>query len=161
MMQVKYILTSKDPKYYSGKLSGREFNPEAEVQFQEQVECHAGKGIVGDRYYDIKEDFKGQVTFISYDLHAKMQSEFNEEIDIKNYRRNIFVTGLNPLELVGRKFKVGDVEFLGTEDCAPCKFMDQFTAKGALSWMKQHQSGGLRAKVLTDGYLKVGDQLQD
>jgi MOSC domain-containing protein YiiM len=159
-MKIKHIIVSKDSKYYSGKLRGIENNPNAESELVEQVECHAGKGLVGDRYYDIKEDFKGQVTFISYELHQELEKAFNKKIDMKEYRRNIFVTGINPVELVGKKFQVGEVQFEGTEDCAPCKFMDQYAAEGAWKWMKKHKSGGLRAKVLTDGTLKVGDELK-
>lgn len=160
-MKVKHILISKDAKYYSGKLKGTGLNPNAEAEFKDEVECHAGKGIVGDRFYQLKEDFKGQITFISYELHEKMQEELAQEISLKDYRRNVFVTNLNPLELVGKKFKIGEVEFEGTEDCSPCKFMEQFTAKGALQWMKDNQSGGLRAKILSDGILRIGDELNE
>lgn len=158
-MKIKHIVISKDSKYYSGKMRGVPLNENAESLLVNEVECHAGKGLVGDRYYDIKQDFKGQVTFISFELHLELEKAFGTQIDIKDYRRNIFVTGSNPLDFVGKKFQVGDVQFEGTEDCTPCKFMDQYAAEGAYEWMKNHNSGGLRAKVITDGTLKVGDEL--
>ncbi|MEZ5326446.1 MAG: hypothetical protein R3F19_15455 [Verrucomicrobiales bacterium] len=34
----------------------------------EQVECVAGKGLRGDRFYDYKDNYKGQVTFFSKEV---------------------------------------------------------------------------------------------
>lgn len=158
-MEIKYIITSKDSKYYSGRKEGNQFNDNAECIFHQEAECHAGKGLLGDRFYNYKENFKGQVTFISYELHEELQKAFKKEVPLQEYRRNIFVTGRDPLELVGKRFKIGEVEFEGTENCTPCKFMDKFVAKGAWDWMNEHNSGGLRARVLTNGILRVGDLL--
>ena len=32
------------------------------------IECVAGRGIRGDRYFDFKDDYKGQITFFSLDV---------------------------------------------------------------------------------------------
>jgi MOSC domain-containing protein YiiM len=156
-MKVEKLIISKDAKYYSGKRVGKTNVPDAQCEFKDNVDCHAGKGIVGDRYYDYKENFNGQITFISYELHSELQKYMNKDIPMELYRRNVFISGKDPVELVGKKFKIGDVEFEGTEDCTPCNFMEKFIGDGALKWMKKNQSGGLRAKILSSGTIKVND----
>ena len=158
-MKIKYILISKDSKYYSGKKTTG-VKPETKSEIQTSVECHTGKGIVVDRYYNYKEDYKGQITFISYELHEKMQNHFSKDIDMADYRRNVFIDEGSLLELIGKKFKIGDVEFLGVEDCAPCAWMDRIIGEGSKQWMLDNLSGGLRAKVLSDGEISVGDELE-
>ncbi len=158
-MIVKKILISKDSKYYSGKKKAG-IVKDAKTNFCESVECHAGKGLVGDRFYNYEKDYNGQITFISYDHHLKLQEHMKKEIPLELYRRNVFVQGLDPLELVGKHFFVGDIEFEGVEDCAPCIWLERMIGEGALKWMKEHNSGGLRARILTDGLLKINDKLK-
>jgi len=157
-MKIKNIYISPESRYYSGKKNGGT-NLEAPSYLKDKIECHKGKGIVGDRFYHYQEDYKGQITFMSYDLHVKMQEHFGKEIDMKDYRRNVFIEGGDLLSLVGKKFKIGETEFLGVEDCAPCKWMDEIIGSGSKEWMKENLSGGLRAKVLSDGSISVGDEI--
>lgn len=160
-MKIKYIITSKESRYYSGKKSGGT-NLEAKSFFNDSVECHEGKGIVGDRFYNYEENYKGQITFISYNLHLKMQEHFGREIDMKDYRRNVFIEGdFDLLSLIGKTFKIGDSEFLGVEDCAPCKWMDKIIGEGSKSWMKENISGGLRARILKSGQITLGNEITD
>jgi MOSC domain-containing protein YiiM len=55
--------------------------------------------------------------------------------------------------LIGQEFEVQGVRFLGTRECSPCYWMDQAFAPGAEAWLKGR--GGLRAKILSSGWLKV------
>jgi len=153
-MKIKKIYISKESKYYA---AGK--NSEDQAIVKETVECHAGKGIVGDRFYNFKEDFKGQITFISYELHLEMQKYFNKDIDMADYRRNVFIENGNPLDFIGKRFKIGDAEFIGVEDCTPCKWMDKVIGDGSKSWMSENSSGGLRAKILKNGVISVGDEV--
>ena len=43
------------------------------------------------------------------------------------------------------------MRFRGVEECRPCYWMDQAIAPGAEAWLKG--KGGLRAKILSDGWL--------
>ena len=36
------------------------------------IECVAGRGICGDRYFDFKDDYKGQITFFSRDVFEEL-----------------------------------------------------------------------------------------
>jgi MOSC domain-containing protein YiiM len=58
-------------------------------------------------------------------------------------------------DLVGRRFRVGDVECLGVELCEPCLHLQQLTRPGIIKELIHR--GGLNADVLNDGRISVGD----
>ncbi|MDP0501509.1 MAG: MOSC domain-containing protein [Verrucomicrobiota bacterium JB022] len=121
------------------------------------VECHAGKGLVGDRYYDHKPDFKGQLTLIDGAVIDALQCAFAlPEIDPAAFRRNVLVRGLDLNALIGSRFFLGEVELEGSEECAPCYWMDEAITTGAFQWLKGR--GGLRCRIRQSGWLRVGEQ---
>ena len=121
-----------------------------------QAECHAGKGIVGDRYYGHKTDFKGQITFFSAEVADAVRRSLRlETIEPALFRRNVLLEGVDLNTLIGRRFRVGEVTFSGTEECRPCYWMDQAVAPGAHKALTGR--GGLRCKILTGGILTVGE----
>jgi MOSC domain-containing protein YiiM len=83
-----------------------------------------------------------------------IEQAFGREIDIRVYRRNITIAGVNLCELIGKQFYVGEVLFEGVAHCNPCTWMDAVIAKGTYRLMKGR--GGLRAKVLEVGNLSLG-----
>jgi MOSC domain-containing protein YiiM len=60
--------------------------------------------------------------------------------------------------LVGERFRVGDVVCAGAELCAPCSYLEQLLEREGIYDALVHR-GGLRARVVTDGTIRVGDQL--
>jgi MOSC domain-containing protein YiiM len=121
-----------------------------------KVECVAGHGLRGDRYFDHRENYKGQATFFSTEVFEKLCAHF----DIKDkpagiLRRNLIVSGVDLLSLIGREFEIQGVKFLGTQHCAPCEWMETAFAPGAKDFLRDN--AGLRAKILTDGTVAVGD----
>jgi len=68
-------------------------------------------------------------------------------------RRNVITCGADLNSLVGKEFEIQGVRFLGTAECSPCHWMDEAIAPGAERLL--HARGGLRAKILTDGILRV------
>lgn len=120
----------------------------------ESVECVAGKGLVGDRYFAEKEDFKGQITFFALEVHREICAKFGRPNPPPSvYRRNVITEGLDLNALIGKEFELQGVRFLGTEECKPYYWMDQAVAPGAEDALKGR--GGLRAKILTTGTLKL------
>ena len=117
------------------------------------IECAAGRGIRSDRYFDFKDDYKGQITFFSLEV-------FNELCDALQIcdclpgfvRRNVITSGVNLNELIGQDFEIQAVRFHGMEECRPCYWMDRAIAPGAHEFLKGR--GGLRAKILCDGMLR-------
>jgi MOSC domain-containing protein YiiM len=115
--------------------------------------CVAGKGIVGDRYFGFKDNYKGQITFFEQEVHDELCALF----DVWNrgpevYRRNVITRGVRLGDLIGAEFDLQGVRFFGKEECRPCYWMDFAFSSGAENSLKGH--GGLRAEILTDGHLR-------
>jgi MOSC domain-containing protein YiiM len=118
------------------------------------VECLAGRGIAGDRFLDYKDDYAGQITFFAGEVYDEIRQALHEpERPAAVFRRNVLSRGADLNALIGQEFEVQGVRFLGTRECSPCYWMDQAFAPGAEAWLKGR--GGLRAKILTSGWLKV------
>jgi MOSC domain-containing protein YiiM len=121
-----------------------------------KVECVAGRGLRGDRYFDFRENYKGQITFFSMEVFERLCANF--EIKDKAagvLRRNLIVSGVDLLSLIGQEFEIQGIRFRGTQHCAPCGWMNIAFAPGAEQFLKDN--AGLRAQILTDGTIAVGD----
>jgi molybdopterin synthase catalytic subunit len=122
-----------------------------------EVECVAGMGLRGDRYFGYKPDFKGQVTFFDADAVQAVRDRFSRpEISSSLFRRNLIVRGVDLAEWVGKRFRFQGVEFEASEECKPCYWMEEAVAPGAEEFLKADFRGGLRARILSDGVLSVG-----
>jgi len=135
---------------------GRQGAPPGEhpVVEPQQIECVAGRGIRGDRFFDFKRDYKGQITFFARETYDSLCCE----LDVLDkppsvFRRNVITEGANLKALVGCEFEIQGVRFLGTADCSPCHWMDHAFAPGAEHFLQGR--GGLRAKILSDGVLRI------
>jgi MOSC domain-containing protein YiiM len=116
------------------------------------IECVAGRGICGDRYFDFKDDYKGQITFFSLDVFEELCVALNaHDASPAAARRNVITRGFDLNEFIGKEFEIQGVRFYGTEESAPCYWMDGAFAPGAKDFLKGR--GGLRGKILTDGKL--------
>lgn len=121
-----------------------------------EVECVAGYGVRGDRFFSHRPDFKGQITFFSletlYDLWRELSVP--EQLRcVSATRRNVLVRGIDLDACIGVEFEVQGVRFFGTEECRPCYWMDSAIGPGAEDRLKGR--GGLRARILSDGWLRV------
>ncbi|HEY3659855.1 MAG TPA: molybdenum cofactor biosysynthesis protein [Candidatus Udaeobacter sp.] len=117
-----------------------------------EIECVAGRGIRDDRYFDFKENYKGQITFFSVEVFDELCSAMQIDVDSPSLaRRNVITYGVDLNELIGQEFELQGVRFLGMEECRPCYWMDGVFAPGAQEFLKGR--GGLRAKILTNGKL--------
>jgi MOSC domain-containing protein YiiM len=119
----------------------------------DQIECVAGRGIRGDRFFDFKADYEGQITFFSLEVFDALCRELNlPHAQPSATRRNAFVRGVDLNALVGAEFEVQSVRFAGVAECSPCDWMDVALGPGAEAWLQGR--GGLRARILTDGVLR-------
>lgn len=71
------------------------------------------------------------------------------------FRRNLIVSGVDLSKLLGRRFQLQGVEFEGSQECRPCEWMNRMVASGVMEFLQQDFGGGLRAKVITSGELRV------
>lgn len=132
----------------------------------EHARALAGRGLDGDRYAAKAGTFTPPSrTVAGYDL-TLIQAEVLDELVLPNggrvtyaeARRNVVTRGVDLNALVGRRFRVGDVECLGQRLCEPCAHLERLTTKGVLRGLIHR--GGLRADVLTDGQITTGDVLE-
>ncbi|HEX5490497.1 MAG TPA: molybdenum cofactor biosysynthesis protein [Candidatus Udaeobacter sp.] len=118
----------------------------------ESIECVAGHGVRHDRFFDYRDDYKGQITFFSLEVFDDLCAALHlQNVDPALTRRNVLTRGVDLNRLIGQEFDVQGVRFRGTGECRPCYWMDQALAPGAEEFLKG--KGGLRARILTDGKL--------
>ncbi len=127
------------------------------------AEAVEGGGLLGDRYE------RGAGTFSNprgrgYDL-TLVEAEALEELSAKGVelapaeaRRNLVVRGIALDDLIGRRFRVGEVECFGQRRCEPCSHLERLTRPGVLRGLVHR--GGLRADVLSGGGIWTGDRVE-
>jgi len=111
-------------------------------------------GMVGDRYAG--RSGNRQVTLIQRENLAAIAAHLGlDEVLPEQVRRNIVVSGLNLLALKDRRFRVGTALLEMTGDCHPCSRMEEIFGPGGYNAVRGH--GGITARVLKDGEVRVGD----
>lgn len=170
MSPATHVTETLDRTHWSGRVEvchlyiasghnffGRHGQPPGENLIMEvpEVECVAGRGLLGDRFYDFKENYKGQITFFASEIHEAICRELGvRDKSPSAFRRNVITAGVDLNELIGREFRIQGVHFRGTEECRPCYWMDQAFAPGANEFLNGR--GGLRAEILSNGILCTG-----
>jgi MOSC domain-containing protein YiiM len=120
-----------------------------------ELRCVTGRGIVGDRFFDYRPDYPGQITFFSAEVFHELCAALGaRDVSPAALRRNVVVRGLDLPALVGCEFTLQGVRFRGASECKPCYWMEQAIAPGAEAWLRGR--GGLRARILSDGALAPG-----
>ena len=120
-----------------------------------EIECVAGRGIRGDRYFDYRENYRGQITFFAFEVYALLCDVLSVvDKPPSVFRRNVITEGMDLNALIGEEFVIQGTRFRGAEECKPCYWMDQAFAPGAEEFLRGR--GGLRAVILSDGNLSAG-----
>ncbi len=124
----------------------------------DEARAEPDRGLQGDRY------FEGRGTFSSayargHDLTLISEEALDDlSLEATAARRNLVTRGIDLDALVGRRFRVGEVECLGQRLCEPCAHLERLTAPGVLRALVHR--GGLRADILTPGVIRVGDTVE-
>ena len=151
MLQVCHLFISPGHNFF-----GHHDQPAGEhpIVAVEQIECVAGRGIRGDRFYDYKPDYPGQITFFAMEVIDELARELNlTGVRPEFTRRNVFTRGMDLNALVGVEFEIQGARFAGAEECRPCYWMNNaFRDERVEAWLRGR--GGLRARILTDGVLE-------
>lgn len=74
------------------------------------------------------------------------------------HRRNLVTRGIDLDALVGRRFAIGEIECRGARLCEPCVTLDRYAQRPLLRPLVHR--GGLRADILSEGTIAVGDALR-
>ena len=136
---------------------------EGDLTAIEQADVVAGRGISGDRYAEGAGTFSkpaksGQdLTLVEAEAIEALAAEHGIEIEPAESRRNVLTRGIGLNALVGRRFRVGEVECRGDRLCDPCAHLERLTQPGVLKGLARR--GGLRADVLAGGTIRPGDEI--
>jgi MOSC domain-containing protein YiiM len=122
-----------------------------------------GRGLEGDRYFagigyysDKPGEGGRELTLIETETLEALSS-LGVKLSAAESRRNIATAGVPLNHLVGREFQVGEVRLRGTRLCEPCRYLEGLTQEGAMAALIHR--GGLRALILNDGIIRVGDTI--
>jgi MOSC domain-containing protein YiiM len=123
----------------------------------DRVRAYAGRGLEGNRYYWAEGNAPPgrAVTLIAAEAVDAVAQDGDVSIEPAATRRNVLTRGIDVNELVGRRFRIGDVECEGVELCEPCAHLESMTQPGMVKAFVHR--GGLNADILTDGEISVGD----
>ncbi len=173
-VEAAFVLAKHDPQRGTEPTSGTESvgtvelialatEAEGPMRSVSAAEALEGRGLRGDRYE------RGAGTFSNprgggYDL-TLVEAEALEELSARGVelapieaRRNLVVRGIALDDLIGRRFRVGEVECFGQRRCEPCSHLERLTRPGVLRGLVHR--GGLRADVLSSGGIRVGDRVE-
>lgn len=122
------------------------------------VRAVAGQGLAGDRHTLGTGTFPSGLPGSALTLiEAEVCESFDPPVRAQEHRRNLVTRGVELNGLVGREFMIGDVRCRGMRLCEPCRVMDGYTSRPLLRALVHR--GGLRADILGDGDIHVGDRI--
>jgi hypothetical protein len=123
----------------------------------ERARAIAGVGLEGDRY------FAGAGTWSDYPVQTGIdltliEAEVLDAVGLAGAeaRRNLVTRGIRLNELVGRRFRIGEIACYGDRLCEPCSHLARLTSVSIDALLHR---GGLRANILSDGEIIVGDRI--
>lgn len=124
----------------------------AELRTVDSVRALAGKGLEGDRHFHPEGAAAGQALTL-------VEAEVVEDVGLPPgaTRRQLTVRGVRLNDLVGKRFRVGEVECYGVELCEPCAHLQSMTRPGIIKELAHR--AGINADIVTDGVIRVGDDV--
>ena len=129
-----------------------------QVSVVKQAQAIALQGLEGDHRMSKTPGSARQVTLISTEFIQQIAHFIGvDSIDPVLLRRNLVVAGINLNALRHQRFQIGEALFEATALCHPCSRMETALGKGGVAAMIGH--GGLCARILSTGAIRVGDQL--
>jgi MOSC domain-containing protein YiiM len=117
----------------------------------DSVDAEAGRGLEGD--------YHGDLTLIASEALEGLQEDTGIELTGEGSRRNVLTRGIDLNALVGKRFRVGDVEAVGVELAEPCTKLRRLSGEPGVLRGLVHR-GGLRADVVAGGRISVGDPVR-
>lgn len=129
----------------------------------ETVRAVPQRGLVGDHRFESSASAesippKTEVTLIEIESVEAASKDYGVPLGAEETRRNILTRGVPLNHLVGREFEIGGVRCLGVKLCEPCDHLESLTRAGVKNSLLHR--GGLRAQILLEGEIRVGDRIQ-
>jgi MOSC domain-containing protein YiiM len=137
----------------------------AAMQSMHEVEAVVGLGLAGDRYFNGVGFYSNrptdpgarEVTLIEAEVLDRLKADNGIALGVGEHRRNLTTRGVRLDDLLGQRFRVGEVLLEGVKDCPPCDHLEQLVGKPVLQPLVSR--GGLRARVLVGGTIRLGDAI--
>jgi MOSC domain-containing protein YiiM len=130
------------------------------MQAVNQAAAIPGVGLEGDRYalkqgtfFKPEPDY--ELTLIEAEAIEAIKGEYEVNLPAGDARRNVVTRGVPLNHLVGREFAIGGVKIRGIRLCEPCSHLQALTELPVIKALRHR--GGLRAQILTEGVIQVGD----
>lgn len=137
-------------------------NSAGEMVSVPQVRAFADRGLEGDRFFRdswnaVSRSDKA-VSLIEDEVLQLAAQELGMESIANLTRRNLVTHGVPLIELLGREFTLGGVRMRGIRLFEPCGHLVQVTKLPGIFKALEHRSG-LKAAILSDGMIRVGDKI--
>ena len=119
-----------------------------------------GVGLEGDRYAlgqgtFFKPEPSHELTLIEAEAIEALRRDYLVELSPGDARRNLVTRDVPLNHLVGKEFFIGEVKIRGIRLCEPCDHLQQLTGQPVIKGLLHR--GGLRAQILSEGTIHVGD----
>ncbi|GAC1436347.1 MAG: MOSC domain-containing protein [Terriglobales bacterium] len=126
------------------------------------VKAIPGAGLDGDRYAKRQGTFfkplpDFELTLIEAEALEAAQMDYGLQLSPGEARRNLVTRGVPLNHLVGKEFTIGEVRIRGIRLCEPCSHLQALTHLPVIKGLRHR--GGLRAQILSEGDIKVGDEV--
>jgi MOSC domain-containing protein YiiM len=136
------------------------------MQTLAKAELVSGKGIAGDRYAEKRGFYSSrpaadggrELTLFEAEVLDALARECAIELAPHEHRRNLTTRGIGLDALIGQRFRVGATLCQGVRRCTPCAYLQGLTGKPV--FVPLANRGGLRARVLEGGTVRVGDPIE-
>lgn len=123
----------------------------------------AGRGIIGDRYYNKRGSFNApqfdphvrDLTLLSLDAVTTCNQRLDTHLPPESFRRNLIIRDLDVMTLRGKRFRIGSAVLRGVRTAPPCRYLARLCGEDVMTGLKK--IGGIRAVVEQDGRICVGD----
>jgi MOSC domain-containing protein YiiM len=149
----------------SGRVESIQIAESAGAPMRSVEAAHAvpGRGLEGDRYfsktgtYSRRDGADREITLVEAEALESLERDYGIALPPAETRRNVATRGVALNHLVGARFRVGDVILLGLRLCEPCGYLEKTAGRPIRAGLVHR--GGLRAQILTEGWLRVGDEI--
>jgi MOSC domain-containing protein YiiM len=133
-------------------------------QAVESVRALPGAGLEGDRYAVGMGTFSKpipecQLTLIEAEALEALKRDYEMELAPGQTRRNLVTRGVALNHLVGKEFRIGEVKIRGIKLCEPCGHLEGLVGRPVIKGLRHR--GGLRAQILSEGVIRVGDAVSE
>jgi MOSC domain-containing protein YiiM len=131
----------------------------------DEARAVAGQGLEGDRYFSKQGSFSKnegagrEITLIESEAIDALERDYDVKLAYGDARRNIVTRGVALNHLVGKEFSVGEVRVRGVRLSEPCNHLAGLTEEKVRPGLVHR--GGLRADILNDGVIRVGDAVRE